>query len=196
MVLYRMMSKEEAHATGHRPVWITRYKWFCPDLATLKKKISQFAFAKLNPDKYAYTMQFTIPDEDIKFFTQLNSHEYMLDRRVEQNVHFLSSRILTGPGDVSRVASRYLKRAVTYTIETGEPVLYGKYKNKHGIITDLGQDAKGNPTVTVTPVPQGRKQPKTFQLFKIWQDPPPASREMDPATKVASRYLKGARERL
>jgi hypothetical protein len=181
-----MMSKEEARATVNRPVWLKRYKWFCPDLETLKKKIIQFATAKLDPEKYAYTMKFTIPDEDIKFFTRLNAHEYMLDRRVSQNVHFLSVQPFHDQAAIYRVASRYLKRAATYTVNVGDPVLYGKWKNHHGVITDLSTDHKGNPTVTVTPVPQGRKQPKEMQLFKIWQDPPPALQApTEPTPRVA-----------
>ena len=68
-----------------------------------------------------------------------------------------------------RVATRHLM-AKSYTLDVGDPVLYGKYKNKKGVITGFGKDQKGNPLVYVDPVPKGRKQPKEIQLFRIWFD--------------------------
>lgn len=69
-----------------------------------------------------------------------------------------------------RVTSKYLsKKAVMFNLPIGTPVLYGKYKNKKGIIKDFGVDAKGNPTVIITPLPKGRKKDKEIGLFRIWE---------------------------
>lgn len=50
----------------------------------------------------------------------------------------------------------------------GSQILYGKYKNKKGIVKEFGTDEKGNPTVIIEPVPKGRKQDKEISLFRIW----------------------------
>lgn len=52
----------------------------------------------------------------------------------------------------------------------GDVVLYGKYKNKKGIVKSLGKDAKGNPTITISPVPNptGRKKDKQMGVLKVW----------------------------
>lgn len=72
-----------------------------------------------------------------------------------------------------RLAARTLQGAF---FNVGDPILYGHYKNKRGIIRNIGVDVKGNPIVEIEPVPKGRKQNKVMQLFKIWHDPPPALR--------------------
>ena len=69
----------------------------------------------------------------------------------------------------ARVAERHLM-AKSYTLNEGDPVLYGKYKNKKGVIVGFGKDEKGNPLVYVDPVPKGRKQTKEIQLFRVWFD--------------------------
>ena len=73
-----------------------------------------------------------------------------------------------------RVAARWLM-AKSFTLNEGDPVLYGKYKNKKGIIRGFDKDPKGNPIVLVDPLPKGRKQTKAIQLFRIWfrDDTPP-----------------------
>lgn len=63
----------------------------------------------------------------------------------------------------------------------------GKYKNKLGQITAFSTDEKGNPTITVTPVPQGRKQPKTFSLFKVWKVRPEQIAELKAKGKIAGQ---------
>ena len=68
----------------------------------------------------------------------------------------------------------------------GDIVLYGKYKNKKGKIVSFGQDAKGNPTVELEPVPKGRKQNKTLGLFRIWHP----KQVKKTAAAVAQRYLR------
>jgi hypothetical protein len=51
----------------------------------------------------------------------------------------------------------------------GDEIVYGRWKNHRGKILSFGQDEKGNPTVTIEPIPKGRKENKTFGLFKIWK---------------------------
>ena len=57
--------------------------------------------------------------------------------------------------------------------EVGDLILYGKYKNKKGVIRAFSHDAKGNPTVEIEPFPKGRKQNKVFGLFLILRAPTP-----------------------
>lgn len=79
--------------------------------------------------------------------------------------------------------------------EVGDIILYGKYKNKLGRIVRFLDDGKGNPAVEIEPIPKGRKQNKTFGLFKIWhQKDKTAARiaarfqEEALASRVAARY--------
>jgi hypothetical protein len=51
----------------------------------------------------------------------------------------------------------------------GVKVLYGKYKNKKGIVKGFGSDKWGNPTIEIEPIPKGRKQNVIVGLFKIWR---------------------------
>jgi len=92
-----------------------------------------------------------------------------------------------GPADqgvAKRVAARYLKRSGYFNV--GDYIWMGKYKNKLGQIIAFGVDEKGNPTVTIRPVPQGRKQDKTFSLFKIWKVKPEQLADMKAKGKLAS----------
>lgn len=70
--------------------------------------------------------------------------------------------------------------------EVGDLVLYGKYKNKRGKILSFGKDDKGQPIVTIEPVPKGKKKNKTLTLFKI-------RRALKTASNVALRYMVAAR---
>ena len=81
----------------------------------------------------------------------------------------------------SRVARRFM--ADTFTVNVGDHILYGKWKNKKGIIKSIGKDAKGNPIIVVEPVPKGRKQEKVIQLFRVWKD------QAASVAKVAEDYL-------
>jgi hypothetical protein len=65
----------------------------------------------------------------------------------------------------------------------GDLVYFGKYKNKLAKIISFGLDLKQNPTVTIEPVPKGRKQPKTMGLFKIWKARPKTA-----AQRIAERH--------
>jgi len=64
-----------------------------------------------------------------------------------------------------KVARRFL---ASY-FNTGDVVLYGKWKNHHGKIVAFGQDKWGNPTIEIEPIPKGRKQNKVMNLFHIWR---------------------------
>jgi hypothetical protein len=68
----------------------------------------------------------------------------------------------------SKVAHIYII-GKTFNFEKGEQVLFGKYKNKLGIIKGFSTDDKGNPIVIVEPVPKGRKKDKEIQLFRVWK---------------------------
>lgn len=72
---------------------------------------------------------------------------------------------------MSSPAQRVARRFVAAYFNVGDFILFGKYKNKKGRIIEFGVDPKGNPTVTIEPIPKGRKQNKTFSLFKIWKKP-------------------------
>lgn len=75
-----------------------------------------------------------------------------------------------------------LRCARTFSLNEGDPILYGKYKNKEGLIKGFGVGPKGNPTVIIEPQPKGRKQDKEMGLFRIWQRPAVVDR-------VATRWL-------
>jgi tRNA nucleotidyltransferase/poly(A) polymerase/2'-5' RNA ligase len=61
--------------------------------------------------------------------------------------------------------------AESFTMNVGDPVLYGKYKNKKGVIKRFEKDEKsGDPIVVVEPSPKGKKQDKEIKLFKIRYD--------------------------
>lgn len=77
----------------------------------------------------------------------------------------------------ARVAARFA--ADTGFFKPGDPVLFGKYKNKRGIIVRVFEDEKGHPSIEIEPVPKGRKKNKTMGLYKIWHDPDPPKPEED-----------------
>ena len=66
-----------------------------------------------------------------------------------------------------RIATRFLV-AKGY-LDPGTIVLYGKYKNHRGRVVRFSQDKWGNPTIEVEPIPKGRKQNKTFGLYRVWR---------------------------
>jgi hypothetical protein len=65
-----------------------------------------------------------------------------------------------------RIASRALVAAGYFSV--GDAILYGKWKNKRGVIVRLFTDERGNPAVEIEPVPKGRKKNKIFGLFRMW----------------------------
>jgi hypothetical protein len=88
-----------------------------------------------------------------------------------------------------RVARRYL--AKKFEINVGDPILYGKYKNKKGIVKGFKTGPKGDPIVVIeqVPNPTGRKQPKELKLFKIRYDAARAKEMKKTANRVVRRYL-------
>jgi hypothetical protein len=69
---------------------------------------------------------------------------------------------------VDKIARQVALKYAAY-FELGTKVLYGKYKNKVGIVKAFGKDKWGNPTIEIEPVPKGRKQNKVLGLYKIWR---------------------------
>lgn len=65
-----------------------------------------------------------------------------------------------------RVAERFAAAAY---FRVGDKLLYGKYKNKVGILKAFGADKWGNPTIEVEPVPKGRKKNKIIGLYRVWR---------------------------
>ena len=67
----------------------------------------------------------------------------------------------------SRIRSEFSQRgklAKTFTLNPGDPVLFGKFKNKRGIIRDFSVNDKNDPVMTVE-TPNG--QVKEIGIFKI-----------------------------
>lgn len=80
------------------------------------------------------------------------------------------------------MATSILRIAKKFELNVGDPVLYGKYKNKKGVITGFKTDEKsGDPIVVIEPVPKGRKQTKELKLFKVRFD----EERADPAKRAA-----------
>jgi hypothetical protein len=67
-----------------------------------------------------------------------------------------------------RVAARFAAQSDFFKV--GDPILYGKYKNKKGIIVRVFDDEKGHPSIEIEPVPKGRKKNRVMGLYKIWHD--------------------------
>jgi tRNA nucleotidyltransferase/poly(A) polymerase/2'-5' RNA ligase len=72
----------------------------------------------------------------------------------------------------AKLARQYLisRVAATFTVNEGDSVFYGKYKNKKGIITGFSTNEKGDVLVTIEPQPKGRKQDKVLKLFTVRPD--------------------------
>jgi hypothetical protein len=87
------------------------------------------------------------------------------------------------------LALKLARRFVAAYFNVGDVILWGKWKNKKGKILEIGQDAKGNPTVTIEPIPKGRKKNKTFSLFRIWKMPVEKTAMQTPARRLVARYL-------
>lgn len=80
------------------------------------------------------------------------------------------------------------RHAKKFDIPVGTPVVYGKYKNKKGIVKGFKTDSKGDVVVIVEPVPKGRKQDKELKLFKIRPDED-RMRKSHAVHRVVARYL-------
>ena len=98
---------------------------------------------------------------------------------------------------VNRSESAY-KLAKTFTINKGQPVWYGKYKNQRGKVKDFGVSEKGDPTITVEQLPAPsakkptKKSPKTMSLFRIR---PRKKDEHDEAAEKTAEALPGGKAR-
>lgn len=58
--------------------------------------------------------------------------------------------------------------AKTFNLNVDDPVLYGKFLNKPGVIKDFGKNDKGDPTLVIEPAKGG--QTKEVKLFKVRYD--------------------------
>lgn len=74
----------------------------------------------------------------------------------------------------------------------GDVILFGKYKNKRGVVKRLFIDEKGNPSVEIEPVPKGRKKNKIMGLYKIWKTPEDRVRDKQAALRVVARFQREA----
>lgn len=73
------------------------------------------------------------------------------------------------------IAIAITEAALSLPFDVGDTILYGKYKNKKGKIVSFGTNHKGQATVTIEPIPKGRKKNKELGLFKIWTSPTEAT---------------------
>ena len=99
-------------------------------------------------------------------------------------------------GSPGRVAARWVE-SKTYTVNKGDAVWYGKYKNQRGLVKDFGMGAKGDPTITVEQLPSPsarkpkKKSPKEINLFKIR---PRKKDEHDEVKKEAASKARSKKE--
>lgn len=89
------------------------------------------------------------------------------------------------------------KDAKSFTLDKGDPVLMGKYKNSPGRIEGFGDNGKGDPTVKIRKTPKGDKgkgSVKEVNLFKIRYDKDQAAKDRakKAVARVASRYVRTA----
>ena len=103
------------------------------------------------------------------FFAKLKGSEPLKWKKATAEfIKAVAERLHPAKQSAKKVASLWMSRiAKTYTVNEGDPVLFGKYKNKHGIIRDFGTNEKGEPTITIES-PTGKKQ--VVNLFKIRED--------------------------
>ena len=55
--------------------------------------------------------------------------------------------------------------------DVGDPILYGKFQNKPGVISRIWTDERGIPMIEIEPVPKGRKKSRIMGLFRIRHAP-------------------------
>jgi tRNA nucleotidyltransferase/poly(A) polymerase len=105
--------------------------------------------------------------------------------------------LMDNPAALMRQVEQATKRAVvrrhlakTFTVNKGDTVWYGKYKNQRGVVEGFSMGDKGDPLITVEqlPAPSSRnpkkKSPKQMKLFNIR---PRKKDEHDETGKKASR---------
>ena len=99
ILIYRAMSKIEAMQTikDNKPHFISRYKWFSPNLEFVKLRVKDGKFnnSAFSKDKYTHILEFSIEKNKFTaFFKRLNKNEYMLDRRNTQNIKWKNIHVL------------------------------------------------------------------------------------------------------
>jgi len=72
------------------------------------------------------------------------------------------------------ILKEFIQEAIKTTVldignyfNIGDEILFGKWKNKRGLIIDLFLDPRGIPTVIIEPISKGRKKNVIMGLFKI-----------------------------
>lgn len=92
IVLFRAMNKEEFDATlkNKKPTFISRFKWFSPNIDFILKRVkgSDFNNSRIEKERYNFILKFVIDKKDLKHFKLLNKNEYMLDRRNIQLINW------------------------------------------------------------------------------------------------------------
>ena len=97
----------------------------------------------------------------------------------------------------ARHMRQQVRWAKTYTVNKGDLVWYGKYKNQRGVVQNFGMSDKGDPTITVEqlPAPSARKpkkkSPKELNLFKIRpreEDGKDEAQEKKAARRVVAKF--------
>lgn len=73
-------------------------------------------------------------------------------------------------GDLRRLIREEVEFSLADYFVPGDPILFGKWKNKRGIIVGMWEDEDGYPVVEIEPQPKGRKDNVTMGLFKIRRD--------------------------
>jgi len=84
------------------------------------------------------------------------------------------------------------KKAKTFELNVGDPVLMGKYKNSPGRIEGFGETDKGDPTMVVRKKPkkdEGQGAKKETQIFKVRYDEEQAKRDKEAIERVARRFV-------
>lgn len=74
-------------------------------------------------------------------------------------------------GTLRRILIEASSKPDSGEFKVGDFVLFGKYKNKKGKITDVYEDDRGHVTIDIEPVPKGRKKTVTMGLYKVWKKP-------------------------
>ena len=91
MILYRAMSRQEYIETlaKGRPAFVQRFKWFSPNIEFIKTRVMDgfFNHSHFRKDRYVYIIRFTIPDDDIRFFSQ-QRNEWRVDRRIHHLINW------------------------------------------------------------------------------------------------------------
>ena len=98
MILYRAMCEPEAVDTirGGRPSFLRRYKFFSPLESFVHERVQdgEFNNSRFKPTRYTHLLAFEVRSADVQWFTK-SAREWKLDRRCEQNVHWVRIILLS-----------------------------------------------------------------------------------------------------